>query len=201
MTRGFRHLLDYAARMARGDLAGARRALHRARAARVPRVAAEETGLMLVLHAGYPAALEGLRVLSEAWPGKARRSREGRVARWRDRGERLCRDIYGGVYPRLIRRVRGMHPDLAVWMVEQGYGRVLSRPGLAARERELVAVAVLAAGGWERQLVSHLLGAMRMGAEREEIRTAVQAGVAGGAASRAVAGAWRAAFAQAFPER
>ena len=40
------------------------------------------------------------------------------------------------------------------------YGRVLSRPRLGARVRELVAVTVLAAGGWSRQLHSHLLGAV-----------------------------------------
>ena len=40
-----------------------------------------------------------------------------------------------------------MHPDLATWMEETGYGRVLSRRGMPARERERVAVAVLAAQG------------------------------------------------------
>src|SRR2546422_2578374 len=33
-----------------------------------------------------------------------------------------------------------------------------------------IAVTVLAAGGWERQLVSHLLGARRLGAPRGAIR-------------------------------
>jgi 4-carboxymuconolactone decarboxylase len=161
-----------------------------------PRAAAEETALMLMLHAGYPAALEGLRVLNEAWPGRAGRTREGGVAAWRRRGERLCHRVYGPVFPRLMRSVRALHPDLAVWMVEQGYGRVLSRPQLAAAPRELVAVAVLAAGGWPRQLHSHLLGAGRCGASRAAIRAAFTAG-RGAAGSRGQAAcdrAWRAAF-------
>jgi 4-carboxymuconolactone decarboxylase len=69
-----------------------------------------------------------------------------------------------------------LHPDLAVWMLEEGYGRVLSRPGLAARERERVAVTVLAALGWERQLVSHLIGARRLGASASGIRKSFEIG-------------------------
>jgi 4-carboxymuconolactone decarboxylase len=92
--------------------------------------------------------------------------------------------------------VRALHPDLAVWMIEQGYGRVLSRAGLDPATRELVAVTVLAATGWERQLVSHLLGASRLGADRSAVRGAVTAGLRG-APSRArvaAARAWEQAF-------
>lgn len=196
MTAGHAHLLAFASAMTRGDEPGARRALRAARRARVPRSAAEETGLMLMLHAGYPAALEGMRVLLETWPGRSRRSREGTVVDWGRRGERLCRRVYGPVYDRLLKRVEALHPDLAVWMVEQGYGRVLSRPRLSARMRELVAVTVLAAGGWERQLTSHLLGAVRLGAGAGDIRKAFRTGLTGatrGVRTRA-ARAWKHAF-------
>jgi 4-carboxymuconolactone decarboxylase len=153
-------------------------------------VAAEEAALMLMLYAGYPAALEGLRVLNEVWPGRARRTREGGPARWRAAGERLCARVYGPSYPRLVPAVRALHPDLAAWMVEHGYGRVLSRPGLSARERELLTVAALAALGWPRQLVSHLLGALRVGAPAREVEAALllgaeQAGPARFAAAQA----------------
>lgn len=152
---------------------------------------------MLVLHAGYPAALEGCGVLLRAWPGRARRSREGGVADWRARGERLCARVYGTQYAKLVRNVEALHPDLAVMMIEQGYGRVLSRPGLPALERELVAVTVLACGGWERQLVSHLLGAHRVGASPAAMRAAVRAGVARRPAGHRAAAdrAWKVAFA------
>lgn len=184
-------LLRFAAAMAVGDRGGALRALRRARAAGARRVAAEEVALMLMLHAGYPAALEAMRLLTECWPGRARRSRESGPARWRVRGERLCRRIYGPVFGRLIAHVRAMHPDLAAWMIEQGYGRVLSRPGLADRDRELVAIAVLATGGWERQLVSHLLGAARVGAHPSEIRTAFVIGLRRSRSAAAARRAWR----------
>lgn len=133
---------------------------------------------MLMLYAGYPAALEGLRVLNEAWPGRAHRTREGGPARWRAAGERLCARVYGPSYARLVPAVRTLHPDLATWMVEHGYGRVLSRPGLSAKHRELVTVSALAALGWQRQLVSHLLGARRVGAREREIEAALLIGAA-----------------------
>lgn len=152
---------------------------------------------MLVLYAGYPAALEALRALNEAWPGRARPTREGGPAAWRRRGVALSRRVYGPVHARLVASVRALHPDLATWMIEQGYGRVLSRPGLGVRDRELVTVAVLAATRRERQLVSHLLGAARAGARAASIRAALRAGSQG--ASDALARrAWRSAFAGAL---
>ena len=190
-------LTAFAAAMARGRHAAARRAIAAARRTGLGRDAAEETALMLMLHAGYPAALEGAGVLLAAWPGAGRRRDRGGPRDWTRRGERLCARVYGASYAKLRQNVARLHPDLATWMIEQGYGRVLTRPGLSGVARELVAVTVLAAGGWERQLVSHLLGAARMGATPAEIRRAVRAGARGGGATVAAAAgrAWRKAFA------
>jgi 4-carboxymuconolactone decarboxylase len=182
--------------MARGRHASARRALAAVRRTGIARAAAEETALMLMLHAGYPAALEGAGVLLAAWPGAGRRRDRGGPADWMRRGERLCARVYGSAYAKLKTKVARLHPDLATWMIEQGYGRVLTRPGLSGVARELVAVTVLASGGWERQLVSHLLGAARLGATPAEIRHACRAGARGGArAAAAATRAWRKAFA------
>lgn len=181
---------------ARGlDAAPVRRAIRAARARGVQRTALEEIALMLVLYAGYPAALEALRALHDAWPSRAARTPEADAATWRRRGEALCRRVYGPAFPRLLASVRSLHPHLARWMIEQGYGRVLARPGLPARTRELVTVAVLAACGRERQLVSHLLGARRLGAPEAALRRAWSAGfsAAHGAARTASARAWRTA--------
>jgi 4-carboxymuconolactone decarboxylase len=190
-------MLRFAVAGARADAAArahGRRAVHAARARGVPRRALEEVALMLVLYAGFPAALESLRLLNEAWPGRARRTREGGPAGWRRRGLALSRRVYGPVHARLLAAVRALHPDLEAWMVETGYGRVLSRPGLSVRARELVTVAVLVAIGRERQLVSHLLGAARVGAPRPQIRRALRAGAPAGAGLALARRAWRAAF-------
>jgi alkylhydroperoxidase/carboxymuconolactone decarboxylase family protein YurZ len=187
-------MLRFAAHAALRDAAAARRALLRARAFGARRVAAEEIALMLVLYAGYPAALESMRIVSDAWPGRARRSREGTAAARRARGERLCRRVYGPQFERLASRVRDLHPDLVVWMIEDGYGRVLARPGLSSGERERVTVAVLAATGWERQLVSHLLGAARIGVTRLRVAEAWRIGRLVSVDRAAADRAWRAAF-------
>ena len=50
-----------------------------------------------------------------------------------------------------------------------GYGRVLSRPGLDARLRELSVLPVLAAQAAWPQLQSHAAGAIRCGASVDEV--------------------------------
>jgi len=200
-NRGLLPLLRFAVAGALGDSAGTGRALRAARAARVPRREIEETGLMLVLYAGYPAALEALRATQQMWPARVRRSWEGGPARWRRRGTALCARVYGPVYPRVRDTVRALHPDLDAWMVETGYGRVLSRPGLSVRRRELVSVAVLAATRRERQLVSHLLGAARVGAPVAAMRLAVAAGASGRTGRATARRAWRGAFGRVDPAR
>ncbi len=162
--------------MVRADDEAAAVALRLLRLTGASRRYAEECALMLMLYGGFPAALEGLRALNAAWPGRARRTREGGPVRWRERGTLLCRRVYGTAFERLLPAVHALHPDLAVWMVEHGYGRVLSRPGMGARDRELVTVAALAALGWERQLVSHVLGAARVGASPKAVRDALSLG-------------------------
>lgn len=154
---------------------------------------------MLILHAGFPAALEGMATLARTWPGRARATPARTPAACRARGVQVCARVYGRSYPKLVENVTALHPDLAGLMVEIGYGRVLSRPRLDGRTRELVAVAVLAALGWERQLVSHLLGATRFGASRTEALAAARIGARAG--GRPVRAAHAAAIATAFGGR
>ena len=151
---------------------------------------------MVIPNVGYPAGLEALRVLQEAWPGHARATREGGRALWRRRGRIAARGVYGSVLPRLLSALRALHPDVATWVVEDGYGRMLSRPGLDPRTREMIAIALLAVGGWERQLVSHLLGARRLGAARDAIARALAIGLAGASPATRLAAsrAWAMAF-------
>ena len=70
--------------------------------------------------------------------------------------------------------MKSYHPDLAEWVVVDGYGKVLSRPILSPRERELLIVAVLAAIDVPLQLRSHVEGARRVGATEEEIQAVLR---------------------------
>jgi 4-carboxymuconolactone decarboxylase len=67
------------------------------------------------------------------------------------------------MYERLRGNIRRLHPDLDDWMIVDGYGKVLSRPGLDLARRELCIVAACAAAKQDRQLHSHLHGALNAG--------------------------------------
>jgi 4-carboxymuconolactone decarboxylase len=69
----------------------------------------------------------------------------------------------------MIARMKSFHPELAEWILEDGYGKVLSRPVLSIRERELIVVAVLAALRLPKQLESHVRGARGVGATGREV--------------------------------
>ncbi|TVR61973.1 MAG: carboxymuconolactone decarboxylase family protein [Gemmatimonadales bacterium] len=134
--------------------------------------AAEEVEEVLVqsyLFIGFPGALNALSVWREfsGWPASPPME-DDPLTRAR-RGEAVCRQVYGGQYERLRRNVRELHPDLDRWMVEEGYGKVLGRPGLDLPERELCIAALLAVLGAPVQLYSHLRGALEVGVGPDEV--------------------------------
>ena len=58
-------------------------------------------------------------------------------------------------------------------MIVEGYGKVLSRPALDLKRRELCVVAACAMARQDRQLHSHLHGAMHAGASPGEVAAAL----------------------------
>jgi 4-carboxymuconolactone decarboxylase len=142
-------------------------------------VAVEEIILQSYLFAGFPRALNAAR----AW-----RAASGRPAPeddveapveslefWRARGEETCAIVYGDHYEKLRRNIRDLHPALDEWMIVDGYGKVLSRPGVDLRTRELCVVAACAVAGQQRQLHSHLQGALNAGASAGELSAVLDA--------------------------
>jgi 4-carboxymuconolactone decarboxylase len=95
------------------------------------------------------------------------------VNEWRLRGEATCAAVYDGMYEKLRFNVRDLHPLLDEWMIVEGYGKVLGRPGLDLPRRELCIVAACAATGQDRQLHSHLHGALNVGVPAEDLREAL----------------------------
>jgi 4-carboxymuconolactone decarboxylase len=79
------------------------------------------------------------------------------------------------MYDRLRVNIRGLHPELDDWMIVEGYGKVLSRPGLDLPRRELCIVAACAASEQARQLHSHLHGALNVGVPPSVLMDAVEA--------------------------
>lgn len=149
----------------------------------------EELVLQSYLFAGFPRALNAAREWrrsaaagSDASSGGADTSVGGlppgesyaAVHDWRERGEVTCATVYGDSYAPLRRNIRALHDALDDWMVVEGYGKVLSRPGLDLKRRELCIVAACAAAGQDRQLHSHLRGALNAGASQSEVGAALQ---------------------------
>ena len=92
---------------------------------------------------------------------------------WRADGIATCSAVYGGMYDRLRENIRALHPLLDEWMIVEGYGKVLSRPALDLGRRELCIVAACAAARQDRQLHSHLHGALNVGVDAAVIDDAI----------------------------
>ena len=137
----------------------------------------EEVILQTYLFAGFPRALnaarEWRRISGRSAPAAAD-DRERAVLDFSGRGEATCATVYGEFYDRLRVNIRGLHPALDRWMITEGYGKVLGRPLLDLARRELCIVAACAIARQDRQLHSHLHGALNAGAAAGVVTAALQ---------------------------
>jgi 4-carboxymuconolactone decarboxylase len=145
----------------------------------VPSDYVEELVLQSYLFCGFPRALNAAREWRRVAPSPAPASDETEdiemVGEWRERGELTCAAVYGTMYEKLRLNVRDLHPALDSWMVVDGYGKVLGRPGLDLPRRELCIVAACAAMAQHRQLHSHLRGAINVGVGRAVLEATLDA--------------------------
>jgi 4-carboxymuconolactone decarboxylase len=173
-----RALVQLSAVIAAGDEASLRSSLAQA-AGVTPAVHVEELVLQSYLFCGFPRALNAAREWRRVSPVPAPTSDEaedfGLADEWRERGEITCAAVYGPMYDKLRLNVRDLHPALDAWMVVEGYGKVLGRPGLDLPRRELCIVAACAATGQDRQLHSHLHGALNVGVDVAVVGAAIDA--------------------------
>lgn len=130
-----------------------------------------EALLQTYLFAGFPAALDSLTVLGEEVRSMGyefqRRTEPFNSEHFLERGMQLATKVYPGVFERMMERLDSISPDLAQWMILDGYGKTLSRQGLDIASRELCIVAVLAVLEREKQLISHVRGALSIGVTPE----------------------------------
>lgn len=167
-----RALVRLAAVIAVGEEVDVRGAFERA-AAVTPHEWVEELILQSYLFAGFPrtlnAAREWRRISGRPAPDRDEEAEAGSLEAWEARGAATCSTVYGPFYEGLRRNIRTLHPALDSWMIVDGYGKVLGRPGLELRLRELCIVACCAAARQSRQLHSHLHGALHAGAAPLEV--------------------------------
>lgn len=139
-----------------------------------PPVWIEELLLQTYLFAGFPRALNGMREWRRLNRTIAAPADDARAASVRVDGESTCARVYGDMYDRLRVNIRALHPLLDEWMIVEGYGKVLSRPELDLPRRELCIIAACAAAGQDRQLHSHLHGALNTGVSAQTVSAALQ---------------------------
>ncbi len=150
-------------------------------AASVPTLWVEEVLLQSYLFCGFPRTLNAMREwrrvsgVAAPPPSRANASDASDAERWRREGEATCATVYGPSYEKLRHNIDRLHPELDEWMIVEGYGKILSRPGLELRLRELCIVAACIASAQERQLHSHLHGALNSGASASEVTATIGA--------------------------
>ncbi|MBM4186511.1 MAG: hypothetical protein FJ206_04285 [Gemmatimonadetes bacterium] len=172
-------LVRLAAAIAAGDEGLIAQRAQVALAAAVPAIWVDELLLQSILMVGYPRAL----VAGHCWRQTVGRPAEwledgtdySQLAVWEQRGNATCGVVYGSNFEKLRDNVAALHPAMAAWMVREGYGRTLSRPGLDLGRRELCVIAQTTALRASRQLHSHLRGALHAGVSPEVIRSALAA--------------------------
>lgn len=172
-----RDLVRFAAAIAQGYERELRDRVGPLRSSQVPAGWVEELLLQSVLMVGYPRALIAFTVWRKfstvPAPDSDPDQDYGRADEWTQRGEELCAVVYGENYGKLRESVRRLHPAIDRWMITEGYGRTLARPGLDLRRRELCTVAQTAVLEAPRQLHSHLRGALNAGATFGQIEASL----------------------------
>lgn len=133
------------------------------------------------LFAGFPRAINGLTLFVELLEAQGidgtrlAPSEDGLDAEDRRvRGRALFSRVYGNNADAVLESLHSLHRDYDKWILEDAYGRVLARPHLGGKTRELCAVAALTACGVRKQLCSHILGAVNLGASREEVAASIR---------------------------
>jgi 4-carboxymuconolactone decarboxylase len=161
-----------------GDHEGLAACLQLCRTLGVARSDVEEVLLQGVLFCGFPRIVNAFRVLNDEWPSTAAPAGGALPPEERERaGLDLFDAIYAGNANGVKAMLRGCHSELHDFVLDTAYGRILSRPGLSPRMRELIAVGVLALTDQVPQMIAHGRGARKFGATVDELREAIYTGV------------------------
>lgn len=174
-----RALAMYSASIALADESAMTAAVAAARGLDVARHQLYEMVLQSYLFLGFPRMLTAAEHLSGQYKernpsGDLKPVSAEEAHEWFERGLRLCRQVYDTNYERLRDRVLGMAPEIFRWMVFEGYGKVLSRPGVDPVDRELAIVACLMMENRPKQLFSHIRGALNVGAAPALVRSVIE---------------------------
>lgn len=138
--------------------------------------------LQTLVFAGVPKILNALQTVSElgvdnrqilepTFPEGEEFKEPVSYGEFVERGEAEMHLAFCHKYPRLRERMAELHPALDRWMVDTVWGRLRSRTGLAAKERQLCALAALAGNIVWPQFKSSIIVALNSGCTLEEVRS------------------------------
>jgi 4-carboxymuconolactone decarboxylase len=128
-----------------------------------------EALLQCYLFCGFPPVIEALKIFRKHFPEFHKSKSEYQITRFKKIGETNCKLIYKKNYKKLIENMNSYSPDLKDWMIIEGYGKVLGRPGLSFLEREFINVSILCTRYYKSQLHSHLKGCINLGASKSDL--------------------------------
>ena len=173
-----RILALYSAAIAVGDESFIKETAFRANQSGAGVEAIYEIMLQSYLFLGFPRMLTAAECFREAFPefAKLLQVKEAplsQVEEWRKRGTTLCQKVYAGNFGKLKARVCHFSPEIFQFMILEGYGKVLSRPGLDIRDRELAIVACLMVDNRPKQLFSHIRGALNVGVSEKTLEAVI----------------------------
>jgi 4-carboxymuconolactone decarboxylase len=126
--------------------------------------ALHEACLQVVAYGGFPRAIEALTLLSA-------RRREPPPPAHREPAPAAGRAVWDSIYSDqaedVLAKLEALAPGFPHWVLDSAYRRILARPGLALRDRELLGVAALALMALPAPLGSHVRGALRNGSSAD----------------------------------
>ena len=148
----------------------------------IPAARRHEAALQVAAYGGFPRTIEGLALLAERRAADAAATAATLPAAAEvpaDERRRAGRHVWDQVYAEQADEVLAwlgtLAPELPGWVLDDAYGRVLSRPGLSLAERELLGVAALALMGLSAPLASHVRGALRNGSNAQAVSDILRA--------------------------
>jgi len=132
------------------------------------------------LFAGFPRAINSLEIFESLLlkngidPSEHFNKEDKDHANKARKGLDLFKKVYGDNSAAVLKTLDSLHPGYDIWILEDAYGRILSRPYLSGKTRELSAVAALTTTGGVKQLQSHIKGAFNLGATLDEVAGAIR---------------------------
>ncbi len=187
-----RHLALYSASIAIGDENVIKETSLRANQSGARVEAIYEAMLQSYLFLGFPRMLTAAECFQGTFPDFAEQVKvqdpaSSHYEEWMVSGISLCQMVYAGNFEKLKKRIRLFSPEIFQWMILEGYGKVLSRPGLPIKDRELAIVACLMIDDRPKQLFSHVRGALNVGVDEKTLEAVVNdVGIVAGADNQSV---------------